>query len=621
MIERDELLFSQKISRLQTYTRRFLKMILFVPLLLSVSSCVAQQADLVRVQQEFEAKIAKVDQDKKALEATLAQANQAIQESKKVLAKQKSEVAELVRARAQFNSELRSLREENLPQLSGELESESHRLQRLQRVVDDLVQGVKVLEEDLNTRDQARATQITTLGKNIEKEFDQQGKAMSQHMAGFRASLVEFKDALAGIDTRVVTENTRALTAETNMKNDFEAQQAALQVKLDSDTNMLKQYLETDVKTSISSVAKTLQEVNVSLGTQLDKQGVEFTSQAALLSDLNTKVGTELAALKQQDVGAHQNFENLTKSMTQLRNGLDKVGAQLGSKVDAQAQTLEQSSGQLKQLQGQYAGLSKKLDADTKALRGYLDTDIRTSLQSMAQAVEAEKTRATQSSKKLEGLIQKLERTTNADVKQAQVQVAAQDKHVKELNQSVISMREVLDSMAGMLGKRSDDQMRQIGKLTAQLDHMKQEQSSESVEQGANLQTLSSHVNEITTSVQSVVTTLDQVKTSLSSRLDVQATRLAEQERRLTETANNSVSSQRLNQELFANVQQLNQLTTALGQLKDVVNNIGTTLGEKVDEHEGQLAGLAQQVRQLQSSSSSSPKSSTPPQTGKALNP
>ncbi len=541
MIGRNDQLFSQKVSRLRTYTHRLLKMILIVSLLLSVSSCVAQQADLVRIQQGFEAKIAKIDKDTIALEATLAQANQAIQESKKVLAKQKSEVAELVRARAQFNSELRSLREENLPQLSGELELESHRLQRLQRVVDDLVQGVKVLEADLKTRDQARATQITTLGKNIEKEFDQQGKIMSKHLAGFRASLVEFKDALAGVDTRVVTESTRATTAETNMKNDFEAQQTALQVKLDSDTHTLKQYLETDVKTSIGSVAKTLQEMNVSLGLQLDKQAAEFKSQAALLSALNTKVGTELASLKQQDEGTHQNLENLTTSMTQLRDGLDTVGAQLGSQVDAQAQTLEASSGQLKQLQGQYAALSKKLDADTKALRGYLDTDIRTSLQSMANAVEGEKTRATQSSKKLEARIQKLERTTNADVKQAQAQVVAQDKHVKDLNQSVISMREGLDSMAGMLGKRSNEQMKQIGKLTAQLDQMRETQSSDSSQQDANVQTLSSHLNEITTSVQSVVTTLDQVKTSLSSRLDDQAARLAEQERRLTETANNNV--------------------------------------------------------------------------------
>ena len=129
MIERDDHVFSQKIRKLQTYTHRLMKVILVGPLVLSLSSCMAQQADLVRIQQKFEAKIAKIDQDKIALEATLAQANHAIQESKKVLAKQKFEVAELVRARAQFNSELRSLREENLPQLSGDLETESHRLQ------------------------------------------------------------------------------------------------------------------------------------------------------------------------------------------------------------------------------------------------------------------------------------------------------------------------------------------------------------------------------------------------------------------------------------------------------------------------------------------------------------
>ena len=161
MKEKNNQLYSQKITHLQFCTLRLLQVVLVGLLLLSLSSCVAQQADLVRFQQEFEAKIAKLDQEKKALETTLAQANQAIQESQAVLAKQKSEVSELIKARAQFNSELRSLREENLPKLSGDLETEAHRLQRLERVVDDLGQGVQILETDLKTRDQARATQIS----------------------------------------------------------------------------------------------------------------------------------------------------------------------------------------------------------------------------------------------------------------------------------------------------------------------------------------------------------------------------------------------------------------------------------------------------------------------------
>lgn len=583
-------------------------MILMVLLLLGLSSCVAQQADLVRFQQEFEAKIAKLDQEKQNLQSTLAEANRVIQESKNELAKQKSEVSGLVRDRAKFNSELRSIKDENLTQLSGDLESESHRLQRLERVVDDLMQGVKSLEGDLVSRDQARAKETATLRDNVQKEFDQQSKTMSEQMAGFRGSLVEFKDALAAVDTRLVAETTRATTAETNMKNDVGAQQAALQVKLDSDMKTLKQYLEQDVHTSISSVANTLQGVNTTLGTQLDGQGADLKAQSVLLSQLNTKVGTELAALNKQDEVTHQNLENLTKSMTQLRSGLDSAGAQLGAKVDEHAQSLQKSSGQLTHLESQYAALSKKLESDTQALRGYLDKDIRTSLQSMANAVEAEKARGVESSKKLEAMIQQLEKSSKADVTQVHTQLAGQDQHVKDLNQSVVTMRGVLDSMAGMLGKRSDDQMQQIGKLAAQLEQVEQMQSSGSAQKDGNVQALSAHMKEVTTSVQSVVTALDQVKTSLSSRLDQQAVRLAEHEQRLTQTTGSSVSTQKLNEELQGNVQHLNQLTTAMGQLKTVVNNIGTTLGKKVDEHEGKLAGLAQQVQQLQSSRGSKAK-------------
>jgi chromosome segregation ATPase len=560
---------SKKMRSLELFLRRLPKMILIGMLLLNLPSCVAQQADLVRFQQEFDTKIAKLDQEKKALAVTLAQANQAIQESQTVLAKQKSEVSELVKARAQLNSDLRSLREENLPKLSGELESESHRSQRLEKKVDDLVQEAKNLKVDLEKANKARTAEIVTLRDNVQKEFDRQGKTMSDQMGGFRASLVEFKEALAGIDTRLVAEQTRASAAESKMKNEVEAQQAALQGKLDSDTQTLKQYLETDVETSIGSVAKTLQEVNATLGKQIDGQGAELKAQAALLSDLNTKVGTELASLKEQNKGARQNLESLTQSMTQFRNGLDAVSVQLGSKVDEHGQSLEQSGGRLKQVESQYASLSKKFETDTQILK--------------------------------------------ADLQQARTQMASQDKHIQDLNQSVVSMREVLDSMAGMLGKRSDDQLQQMGKLSAQLEQVQKAKSQGSSQLDANLQALSSHVNEVTANVQSVVTALDQVKNSFSSRLDAQAAQLAEQERRLTETANNLPSSEIVNQELQANVQHLNQLTTSLAKLKEVVNTIGSKLGKKVDEHESQIAGLAQQVQQLQPSlKGSTSKSSAP---------
>ena len=163
-------------------------------------------------------------------------------------------------------------------------------------------------------------------------------------------------------------------------------------------------------------------------------------------------------------------------------------------------------------------------------------------------------------------------------------------------------MREVLDSMAAMLGKRSDDQMQRVGKLLAELEQVRQGQSSVSSQQDTNIQVLSTHVKEVTGSVQSAVQSLNQIKTTLTSRLDQQNARLEEQDQRLTEATRSAVFSDKVNQELAANVQDMNRLKEALKQLKNVVNAIGGKLGEKVDEHESQLARLKKKMQQASAS-------------------
>ena len=58
-----------------------------------------------------------------------------------------------------------------------------------------------------------------------------------------------------------------------------------------------------------------------------------------------------------------------------------------------------------------------------------------------------------------------------------------------------------------------------------------------------------------------------------------------------------SVSPEKVNQELIANVQYMNQLQESLRQLQNVVHEIGSKLGGKVDGHESQLARLKQQMK------------------------
>ncbi len=547
-------------------------------LVFSLTGC-AQQSDLVKMGEDFEGKITKLNQEEKALAQVLTKANQDIAASRTALAKQKAELNdlmnELLKARAQLKSELRSLREENLPKVSGELETQLHRLNQAHRRVDDLAGEVSALEELREQRDADLSNQITALNKsletarqNLEKALEQRGQKVSAQFAEFQSSLVQFKEALAGVDQRLGEEGKRATRSETKIRQDFDKRQQTFRAKLDSDTQVLKTYLETEVKTAIESLNTALNEGNRNLKANIDAQAIR-------LSELNAKLGPELAGLRQTDTQYGKNLEEVTQSLAQLRDVLGTTGTQLGTKLDSQG---KETAQRVKQLQSRYEALAKKLDADMKGLHGHLEKEVRPSLESIVKAFEQEKDRVSQEVIKLETGLQYVEQTTVSNVTQTQTQVEAQAKHVQELSEAVAAMRGVLDSMAGMLGKRSDDQMNQLGQLLARMERLDAEQTS-------NAQAVSTHLTEVTASVQ----LLEQFKTTVATRLNEQAARLQAQAQQVSESLGASSAVPGLQQELQANVKQLNDLTESVTQLRDVIKAMGDKLGSKIDEHESQL--------------------------------
>ena len=552
-------------------------------LLLSLTGCVAQQSDLVKMEKDFEGKIIKLDQEKKALAQVLTQANQDIADSQAALAKQKAELNglmnELLKARAQLKSELRSLREENLPKVSGELETQLHRLNQAHQKVDALEKLREQRDAELSNQITALGKSLETVRKNLEKALEQRGQQVSARFAEFQSSLVQFKEALAEVDKRLGEEGKRATSSETKIRQDFAKRQQAFQAKLDSDTQTLKTYLETEVKTAIESINTALNEGNRNLKTDID-------AQATRLSRINAKLDPELARLQQADTLHSKNLEEVTRSLAQLRDVLETAGAQLGTKLDSQG---KETAKQIKQLQGRYEALAKKLKADMKGLHGHLETQVRPSLESIAKAFGQEKSLVSQKLIKLKTGLQHVEQTTASNVTQTQTQLETQAKHVQELSEAVAAMREVLDSMAGMLGERSDHQMNQVGQLMARMERLEAEQSSGAARQASNTQAVSTHLNQVTTSVQSVGQSFEQFKTTVSTRLNEQAARLQAQARQVSKSLGTSSAVPGLQQGLQANVKQLNDLTKSVTQLKDVVKAMGDKLGSKVDAHESQL--------------------------------
>ena len=522
---------------------RDLKMGVFLTcLVFSLTAC-AQQSDLVKVEKDLEGKITKLDQEKKVLAQVLKQAKQELADA---LDQQKAELNEeilqaraqlkdeILKARAQLKSELRSLREENLPKVVGDLERQLH-----------------------------------ILHDSLEKALNQQGQKVGEQFATFQASLKQFKEAMAGVNKRLEEEGKRATGAEAKIRGDFDKQLQAFGAKLDSDTRALRTYLETEVKA-------TIQSVNAKMDADVES--------------INARMNTEFAGLKQTDTLHGKNFEEFTRSLTQLRDALGKTGTGLGAKLDSQGKGLEQTARRVEQLQGQYAALAKKLEADVKGLHGYLEKDVRPSLESIAKAFGEEKSRVSQEFTKFQSGLQRVEQTGASTLTQTQAQVEAQAKHVRELGEAIAGMREVMGSMAGTLGNRTDQHMNQLGQLTARLEELEKKQSSEAAKQASNTQAVSTHLNEVTASVQSIGQSFEQFKGLVSTRFNEQTTRLqaqAKQTAKALEASSPAIAN--LKQDLEARGTQLNELTKSVVQLKGVVETMGKKLGSKVDAHESQL--------------------------------
>lgn len=478
-------------------------------LALLVTSCVAQRADLVKMEEDFERKIGKLDREKKALAQTLEQAKQNIAASNTLLADQKNELNELRKASARLNLDLRKQQEEGQSKITVDMETQSHRLDQIDRKLADLTRKDAALKERLEQGAVQRSAQIDALRKDVEQALDQQSKQVSTQFAAFQKSLVEFKKTLARVDKRLVQalkeEQDRATSSETTMQQDFIKQQRAFQAKLDADTQTLKTYVETSVKKTIATVNEALKTINA-------------------------KVGTELAAL------------------------------------------------------------AKK----TASVKKYLEKDVRPGLNAISEVVEREKDRVSQELAKVETALQKAERTVAANVTQTHTQVTTQAKNVEELRQAVVQMRGVLDSMGDLLGKRGDDQMKQVGQTMARLDRMEQAQSSEMAKQAENTQALT----EVTASVASVVQSFEEFKTVMTARLNEQTESVA--------SSAKASDVQRLQQELKANVKHWNGLSRSIAKLKDVMV---TKLGSRIDEHESRIVELQKALKQ---SRPSAPKSTSP---------
>ena len=535
---------------------------------LLTSGCIAQKADLVRIQKDLESRITKLDLEKKVLEDQLNETNERIEEEKKLQSQLKSEMKDMFRAKAEIRQELKALREADLTTLIGDIEKINFR-------IDNLQQDLTAQASQADSRLQDLQTQITKQGEDLSanqaqttaliQQVDQDGQSISNSMAEFQTALSAFKVSMSDIGNKLVTETERASNAET---------------ELDRQLNQGTGSMETSLRELQSNVA-------------LLQQNIQTHEQEAV------------ERLDQQFQINATNLQEVSQSVAEMRMALEQSGSLLGGQVDQQADQVVLLQNQVNQLGSQVSALGVELNQTAQSSQN--QTEQMNTLQGNLNGLES--------------------------------QVQSESVQVQELNHTVVQLREALDVMGNLLGKRGDDLVQRSGRLSERLNQIESYQSELGNKLETNTQTTSNHLAEVNASVSSVAQTLQNTSENLAARVNEQQQLLTNLSSSLQELqglkeeveasksqfqsaiqSTNGVQDTiqqvstriqqlethqsglvgKLDKDSQANLTHINQLTETVNKLRSVVNTIATKMGGRVDKHEERLAELGKRVNSLQ---------------------
>ncbi len=277
----------------------------------------AQQADVVRMKRDLDAKIAVQEKNRIELQSAVKEAHQAFGQANRTIEQQDAQIQALVRGRAETVDQMTNLREGDLSDIHGKVEQSDHAIHDLSRQLDDLSQEWMALQTQMKTHEK----KAETSSKKFKHDIGQNMQALAtqaKENSEFQASLIEFKEVLGTLRDQLRQQEVRLQHSERKM--DRISQQTS------SHSGKTTTYLK-DVDQSIASLMKALETVNKSFTERMNEQEQRHTKS---LHQLKAKLVSQ-AFLNQQQ----ESIRDLTLRQERLQKALDLVVETLGEKVDA----------------------------------------------------------------------------------------------------------------------------------------------------------------------------------------------------------------------------------------------------------------------------------------------
>ena len=225
-----------------------------------VSGCVAQQADVVRIKRELDAKIGQLDKSKNSLQQAVTDANVALEKANVLIAGQRAEIQELLHTRAEVMDQVATLKDTDLSQVRGTIEKNQH-------LVDELDQKFAFLNTKIQTVEsnvQASQGAIEPLVKELRTQLTAEEHIRAEQggkLGEFRTSLVGYQQVLTTLRQNVAKQEQQVATL----------QQQVDRLGQQQDTNYQQVQKDMkDVRQHIQTVIGTLDQISTTFSGRLD---------------------------------------------------------------------------------------------------------------------------------------------------------------------------------------------------------------------------------------------------------------------------------------------------------------------------------------------------------------
>ncbi len=278
-----------------------------------LTGCVAQQADVVRIKKDLDARISKLDESKLALEQAVSNANHALGEANTIIATQREEIKELLAARAEVMDQVTTIKDGDLSEVRGAIEQSDHHLRSVGQQMAQLQQDVTRSKEEAS----AREKKVQPVIEQLRQQINQQNEVVtsqSDKLSEFQASFVNFQKALDAM--------RRALSAQETKWMELTAQLTEVS-STQVGNNTVAQGNWEEMKRSVDSVVSAFEQVSQTLADRLDEQEQQL-SQVVRTTSVS-RSPQNVSAANRQAAKTANSVQEFQESFAHLTPSRDRV--------------------------------------------------------------------------------------------------------------------------------------------------------------------------------------------------------------------------------------------------------------------------------------------------------